>query len=249
MARPPHAGPVLPPRTPRPPGAALSHPWHAWLLLLHPARVHARLERVRARGLVPVVPNLWQLELGALRMWHRTVFRSETVGTSTAPVRRGWRARLLALRPLRGPFLLWERAIAPWDMTGLFSSPERVVRHLLGAHHDANQCCYDFELLALHEGWIEALRGRVAAVVTAADPRAPYLRDLCAYEGYHEHLLACVDAWSRGELRLGPAEADDPDISFPAFLRWCAAQPETPAAWWAAVRAGRWGPVAGGRSG
>ena len=52
-----------------------------------------------------------------------------------------------------------------------------------------------------------------------------WLRDLCVYEGYHEQLLAAVEQAVAGQPLLSPAEADDPDISFVAYMGWCAQQP------------------------
>ena len=126
-----------------------AHPLHAYLILTSPERVEASLARVREAGIVPVVPTVFQIELGVVRMWYRVLFRSETVGTSHgAPRRPGARARLLELRALRALFLLREQAIAPLDHSGLVSSPGRVIKHLLAAHHDAQQFAYDLELLA-----------------------------------------------------------------------------------------------------
>ncbi len=216
------------------------HPWHAWVLLAWPGAVARALARLAARG---PTPTLWQVELGVLRMWHRVCFRSETIGTCSAhPVRRTLRARLLRWRPLRFPFLLWERAIAPWDMSGLVSSRERVLRHLLGAHHDADQFLYDLEMLDLHPGAVEELLVRVEAVLDGADPRAAWLRDLCVYERYHEDLRDGVRAYLDGA-----AASDDPDISFLAYLAWCRAQPASPGETWRRWRAGTWrlGPEAG----
>lgn len=205
------------------------HPWYLHLLLLDPARVQASLDRIAEAGLTERVPNLWQIGLGVLRMQHRLLFRSDTVGTCREhPVRRTMRARLLASRPLRFPFLLRERAIAPLDLSGLLSSPERVLRHLLGAHHDGNQFSYDLQMLAAHPGFLERVRDAARAVVDGSDPRAEWLRDLCVYEGYHESLLAAVERAIDGDYGLPPHEEDDPDISFLAYLRWCAAQPATP---------------------
>ena len=135
-------------------------PVHAFLLLLRPDRVRFNLEAVRQAGLVERVPNLWQIELGVLRMWHRIAFRPETIGMSAAhPVRSGWRARLLEKRPLRFPFLLREGSVAPWDLSGLLSTPERLVRHMLGTHHDGNQFVYDLQMLSIHPGCTEDLLG------------------------------------------------------------------------------------------
>jgi hypothetical protein len=206
--------------------------WHAWVLLAWPPAVARGLARL---GSGPV-PTLWQLELGVLRMWHRVAFRPETIGTCSArPVRQTWRARLLRWRPLRFPFLLWERAVAPWDMSGLVSGRERVLRHLLGAYHDADQFLYDLEMLDCHPGAIEELQARLEAICEGWDPRASWLRDLCVYERYHEDLRDGVVAY-----RAGIRRSDDPDISFWAYVAWCAAQPVTPAETWRAWRAGQW---------
>lgn len=212
--------------------------WHAHLLLVSPSLVQARLEQLS--GHFDRLPNLWQLELGALRMWHRAMFRSETIGMCTEhPVRSTWRARLLLFRPFRFPFLLAERTIAPWDMTGLWSSPERVIRHLLGAHHDGTQFVYDLQMLEPHPGALEDLKQRLDAIVEGRDPRAEWLRDLCVYENYHRDLSQGLERYLAGEVELQPSDALDPDISFRAYLDWCARQPATPEATWQAWRAGR----------
>lgn len=210
-------------------------PWHAWMVLLAPRRVVAGLARVAALGWT--APNLWQVELGVLRMWHRILFRSDTIGTCTLdPPRATLRARLFAWRPIRFFGLVRERAITPWDLSGFLSSKAQIHRHLLGAHHDRTQCVYDLQLLSLHPGGLAELRERVAAVVSGADPRAGWLRDLVVFERYHERLLEAAERVLAGEEELDPKDADDPDISFRAWLRWCARQPATPAETWHAWR-------------
>lgn len=210
------------------------------LALLDPDAVAAGLERVRASGRVSVVPNVWQVTLGVARMWHRVLFRSDSIGTCTDfPVRDTWRARLMKLRPLRFPFLLAERAVHPLDFSGLRSSEDRIVRHLLGAHHDGAAFVYDFELLASHPGALERVRAEARKVVEEDTPRSRWLRDLVVYERYHENLLEAVDAFLAGEPKCSPSEAANPDVTFPAYLAWCARQPATPEATWEALRAGR----------
>jgi hypothetical protein len=206
------------------------------LLLIRPARVAENLERVQRADLVDKTPNVWQVTQGVLRMWHRIMFRSETIGTCTAhSVRDTWRARLLAYRPIRFPFLLAERAVAPWDLSGLLSSPERLICHLLGAHHDEQQFVYDLEILRCHPGSLERVRELAKQVVDNDDARSRWLRDLVVYDRYHENLLAAVDhVLSGGEVP--DAYRDDPDVTFVGYLRWCARQPETPAATWSAWR-------------
>lgn len=226
----------------------MSYPLPYYVLLVQPARVEAGLARLRASGRVPQVPTLWQIALGVLRMHHRLLFRSETVGTSAAPVRRTWRARLLSLRPLRFPFLLREHAIAPLDLSGLSSDPARVHAHLLGAHHDGNQFAYDLEMLSLGADgprWLERVRDSARGVASEDTRHARWLRDLCVHQGYHESLLAAVERAIAGDLGLSPSEQDDPDISFSAYLAWCARQPATPAETYAAIAAGRYHPDRG----
>jgi hypothetical protein len=213
------------------------HPWWAYALLLDPDRVERRLERIRVSGLAPRTPNLWQVALGVLRMAHRVVFRSDGVGTCAEhPVRPTWRARALAWRGLRLPFLLAERAVAPHDFSGLLSSRERILRHLIAAHHDRHQFAYDLQMLSIDPGALDELVQRARAVVTGADPRAAWLRDLAVFEGYHESLLDAAEEARAGRLTLPEPDARDPDVSFLAYLDWCGAQPPTPRATWRAIR-------------
>ncbi len=200
-------------------------------LVLFPRAIEQSLARVEAAGLTQPVPTVSQVALGVARMQYRLYTRPESVGMCTAhPVRKTWRARLLEPRAARFPFLVREGAIAPLDFSGLASPRERILRHLLGAHHDGNQFVYDLELCAIHPGALVELRDRARAVVEGSDPRAPWLRDLCVYEGYHAHLLEVVEAvLESGSVleSISVHEARDPDITLSAYLRWCAAQPKT----------------------
>jgi hypothetical protein len=212
-------------------------PWLCRLLLLRPETVAARLAEAERAGLCAKAPNLWQITLGILRMWHRVLFRSDTIGLSRSrPPRASPRARWLRHRPLRFPFLLAERAVTPWDFSGLLSSRERVLCHLLGAHHDGQEFAYDLQLLRCHPGAAQELRERALAVVRGSSAKAAWLRDLVVYEGYHEELLAAVERELDGH-ELGAA-LDDPDVTLSGYLAWCAAQPPTPEATLRAWRAG-----------
>ena len=220
-------------------------PLHS-LGLLFPRTIARSLSRLRKSGLVAngEVPNLWQIQLGVLRMWHRVVYRPESIGQSKDfAVRESWRARLLERRPLRLPFLLRERAVHPLDFSGLASSTERVHRHLLAAHHDGVQFLYDLQLLRMHDGsdtLLRAVRDEARAVVDGTHPRAEWLRDLVVYERYHENLLAAVESFLDGSFDASPNDRANPDIDFIAYVRFCARQPKTPAATLAAFRAGRY---------
>lgn len=209
------------------------------LVLLDPESVASHLDLIRASGAFEEVPNVFQVTLGVIRMWNRLIFRSETIGTCReSPVRATARARLLALRPFRFPFLLREKAVAPLDFSGLLSTKERVMSHLLGAHHDAGQFSYDLEMLSLHPGVLEEVESRAARVVSGHDARAEWLRDLVVFDGYHENLLEAAKRATQGDFGLSDDEAADPDISFRAYLRWCARQPASPELAWSAWRRG-----------
>lgn len=215
-------------------------PLYLYALLLFPREISASLERVRAAKVADPMPNLWQIFMGVLYMWHRLAFRSETVGMSTSqPVRRTLRARLLQYRPIRFPFLLWEGAVAPLDFSGLASPPDRVIKHLLGAHHDKNQFVYDLEVLMCTHGLLEELHAAARAVVENDTPRSRWLRDLVVFERYHENLLEAVESAMRDGIVMSREDEQNPDISFRGYLRWCASQPGTPADTLRALREGR----------
>ena len=214
-------------------------PWWSYAILLRPDRIAANLRAVERAGLVERVPNLWQLSLGVMRMWHRLLVRTETVGTCRRfPARSTWRARLLEYRAIRLPFLLVEGAVAPLDLTGLMSGPERLVLHLMGAHHDGEQFLYDLEILSCFPGALHTLHDQVCDLLASDTARTRWLRDLTVYQNYHEHLEAAVRAaLERGIADRGDA---DPDVTFRGYLRWCAAQPATPRQTYEALRRGRY---------
>jgi hypothetical protein len=188
-----------------------------------------RLGAIEATG-VPI-PNEWQLSLGVLRMWHRIVFRSETIGTSREkPVRDTLRARVLENRTVRFFFLLRERAIAPLDLSGLRSSPARIAKHLVSAHHDEVQFLYDFELLSANREMLERVYEDARAIAAGEHARSEWLKDLTVYDGYHDDLARAVRAFLDGELDVDPRWRTDPDISFYAYLAWCRKQPASPRA-------------------
>jgi hypothetical protein len=219
--------------------------WHARLILLRPTAVKDHLDRLVVAGVIDDPPTLWQVELGVLRMWHRVVFRSDTVGTCAAHApRSGWRARLLHARPIRLPFLIAERAIAPLDHSGLAQPAWRMVRHLLAAHHDHHQAAYDLEILRGNPPALDEVIAQCEAIVAGRHPRGAWLRDLVVFDQYHETLLEQATSARAGRIVLDEAERDDPDISFGAWIRWCRAQPASPAETIAAWRAGAFPRVA-----
>jgi len=202
------------------------------ILLLSPKRITRRLQTASSMGVVDQVPNEWQLGLIVLRMWHRVLFRSDTVGTSpSGTVRNTRRARLFQNRAFRLPALLATRAVAPMDYTGLASSADRLIGHILKAHHDGIDFIYDLEILACHPGGLETLVERTRSIVDGSNPKSEFYRDLVVYEGYHEGLLEVAEGALERGLELRPEDLDDPDRSFLAMIRWAASEPDTPEAW------------------
>jgi hypothetical protein len=190
-------------------------------------------------ALPPVFPTRAQLSRAVARMWRRLVQEPGAFGLSPSPPRRTWRARLLRGRALRLPFLLREGSVVPGDLSGLRSGRDVIIRHLVGTHHDVHrglaQARYDLEILALHQDGLQTLRRTCQAIVSGTHPRADLYRDLCVYEGYHEGLLALVDE----VCAHGFTATDDPDLSFFAMLRACAALPDTaPSVWTVFAEAG-----------
>lgn len=215
--------------------------WLSYPVLVRPRRIERHLEHLERSRRFPAVPNTWQLTLGVARMWHRLLFRSETVGLCTShPPRANPRARLFQFRAVRFPFLLHEGAVTPLDLTGLISEPATVIKHLLGTHHDGRQFAYDLELLACHPGHLEELLRQADEVIASDTRRTRWLRDLTVYETYHERLRDAVARALDGDFGLTREEAASPDISFAGYLAWCVAQPATPRETFTLLRAGRY---------
>lgn len=215
-------------------------PLLARLVLLRPDAVAARLARAEAAGLIDRAPNLWQVTLGVARMLHRMWARPETIGLSNDhAVRPSWRARLFAPRPLRFLPAVLAGAVRPWDLTGLLTGPDGMIRHLVAAHHDRHQFAYDLQILSMFPGALERALDEARRVRAGATARDRLLRDLAVFEGYHDTLVDAVERARAGDFLLTAEEERDPDVSFVAYLEWCRAQPATPAATLAALREGR----------
>lgn len=201
--------------------------WYWYLLLWAPARIERRLAALEAAGVVERAPNLWQVWMGVLYMWTRVVRRPETIGLSDGePVRDTPGARRLRRRRHRARALFRARAVNPLDQVGLGSSAGHIRRHLLGAYHPGDNFLYDLQILDVEPGEVAALEAEVRAVVEGRHPDATFLRDLVVYEGYHERLLAGVEAWRARDAR--GEHLDHPDTTLPSFLGWCASMPPGP---------------------
>jgi len=215
------------------------------LLLRRPDRVLWHLDKLHDAGLIDARPNLWQVSMGVFYMVHRALFRPETIGIGKENVRPTLRARLLRFRPLRAPFMLWQRALDPIDLTGLAGSVERKLSHLVGAYHPGENALYDLECIGWDRDSIERLRDDVQRIIDATSGREAFLKDLTVYEGYHERLLSLVDRVLAGDFAPKNGNPEHPDTTLRAFVRWCASQPDSPEATLAALGRGqlRFGPA------
>jgi hypothetical protein len=207
---------------------ALSTRWFYRFVLRNPERVEWYLNRLYERGRIDVKPNLWQVTMGVVYMLHRMVFRPATIGLDASPVRQTWRAQLWQYRPFRFPFLLWQKAIDPIDLTGLSGSMARKHSHLVGAYHPGDNALYDLECMTCDADAVEALREDVVEIMKGQTARARFLQDLTVYEGYHPRLLQLIDRALAGDFTPAQGKEDHPDTTLRGFLHWCAAQPESP---------------------
>lgn len=201
------------------------------LLHFRPRQIERRLDQLHAAGVLRERPTLWQLWLGTLYMYHRAVFRPETIGVDPdARVRDTGRARLWTRRSLRAPFVLgW--AVNPLDHTGLGSSTRHVIRHLLGAYHPGDNLHYDLQIIAHDEGALTELRDELRAIVDGSHRWSEFFQDVVVYDGYHARALAIVEGWiERGNREPAGMAHDHADTTLTGFVAWCCRQPATPAA-------------------
>ena len=211
------------------------------ILLIRPSQVRRNLAHIDRSNLTPHTPTDWQIAVGVLRMWYRMIFRSNTIGVSqTHPPRSSKWARGLQYRLLRFPFVLWEGSVSPWDLSGLTSSPDRLICHVVGTHHDNEQFVYDLEILSCYPNALPQLKRKVDAIVSGTDPRSEWLQNLVVYEAYHKSLLGYMKRIevSNWKVSLSSEVKRSIDISFYATLTWCSQQPLTPRETWIAWRQG-----------
>lgn len=200
-------------------------------------RVQQNLEKLVGAGVIHEAPTLFQSLCGVLYMLHRITQRPESIGIADAPARTNLRARILARRPIRAPFLIGSRTIRPWDLTGFASSPRFLRRHLVGTYHPGDNALYDLALLRAFPGELELLRAQVDEAMAGSTPRGRWLQDLCVYEGYHAHLSDLVDQALAGDL---DAKADGvaSDATLQGYVDFLLSQPKDFSEAFAAMRKG-----------
>lgn len=206
--------------------------------LRDPDAIQANLRALHDAGLIDDIPTLFQVSMGVAHMWHRILFRPDTIGVAPdVPVRDTWRARVMERRWARFPFLVRERVIHPFELTGLATSTAALRAHVMGAFHPGEQALYDFAILAAWPGELEALRDELQSLVDGTHPRGAWLADLCVYENYHQHALALVEGALQGRFE---SDSDrEADTTLRGFVRFLCTQPETATAALRALREGR----------
>lgn len=202
--------------------------WFIRFVLRNPEQVEWHLDKLYELGRIDEKPNLWQVTMGVAYMLHRMMFRPQTIGLDDSPVRTTWRAKAWRYRPLRFPFLVLNKAIDPFDLTGLSGTMERKHTHLVGAYHPGDNALYDLECMACDPKSLEKLREDVVEILQSRTARALLLQDLTVYEGYHARLLQLIDRAIAGDFAPAVGQEDHPDTTLRGFLRWCAAQPPSP---------------------
>lgn len=200
-------------------------------------RVQSNLQRLVDAGVIDAAPTLFQSLCGVLYMLHRITTRPESVGVADAPARTNLRARILARRPIRAPFLIGSRTIRPWDLTGFASSPQFLRRHLVGTYHPGDNALYDLALLRSFPGELEKLQDQVAEAVAGESLRGRWLQDLCVYEGYHAHLSELVDQALAGDLDAKATNISS-DATLAGYVDFLLSQPKDFTAAWGAIRRG-----------
>lgn len=185
-----------------------------------------RLDRLVALGIIDHAPTGPQLVAGSadmVRFWISPAaadyYRDKGIGFGFHQV----------LRVLDDPASMI-------DPIGFFSERDVIIGHLLQVVH-ANPR-YDLQLLASHEGGLEALEAQTAAMLDGTHPRARSIGAIVEDAGYHERLLAYVRAFRADPAAPPPVRenvAGDPAFAalertfgtLPAAMRYFCRLPPT----------------------
>ncbi len=210
------------------------------VLLHNPELLQQHLRMLHEQGFTTGVPNLWQVYQHWALSVARAFKRGKVPGMDPdAPVRDTPGAQLLQFPAIRFWGLLFEGAINPWDYTGLALTPQRKMKHVMGAYHFDHTFIYDLEVIALYPGALEQLRDQCLEVLNRDTARTRWLRDLTVYEGYHENLLRCVERCLAGDFSVPDDLKDDRSVKVSYFVEDALALPQTPEATLQAILSGK----------
>lgn len=153
----------------------------------------ARLERLRALGMIERAPSRLQLVVGAVDMMRFWIvpaadeyYRSKGIDFRFHQV----------LRFLDDP-------ASVVDPTGFLSERDVIIGHLMQVVH-ANPA-YDLQLLESHERGLEDLEAQVLAMLAGTHPRARSIGAIVEDPAYHARLLEYVQAY-RAAVSAGDRE-------------------------------------------
>jgi hypothetical protein len=145
--------------------------------------VRARLERLRARGHLDVIPNRIQRVVGALDMVR--FFIVPAAADYYAEKGLDFRFHQL-LRFLDDPASLI-------DPTGFNSTRDNIIGHVMQVVHANPE--YDFQLLDTWEDGMEEMERQVQAVLDGTHPRSASLLAIVEEPDYHARLLEHIRAY------------------------------------------------------
>lgn len=151
-----------------------------------------RLRRLRALGLIDVVPNRVQLIIGSIDMLRFWIVPA----AAEYYEQKGIDFRFhQVLRFLDDP-------ASVVDPTGFLSTRDVIIGHVLQVVH-ANPA-YDLQLLESHEGGLEELEAQTVAMIGGTHPRAASIGAIVEDPDYHARLLDYVRSYLRDRTVNAP---------------------------------------------
>ena len=145
----------------------------------------ARLEALRASGLIDRVPTKLQIALGSLDMLRFWISPAAADYYASKGISFAFHQ---VLRVLDDP-------AAMIDPVGFFVERDAIIGHVLQVVH-ANPL-YDLQLLATHPDGLDALVAQTRAIIAGTHPRQRGISAIVEEPDYHARLLAYVEAFRR----------------------------------------------------
>jgi hypothetical protein len=161
-----------------------------------PDALDARLDRLRASGVIDEIPTRVQLAVGAadmLRFW---------ISPAASDYYRQQGIRYSFHQLLR--FLDEPASLA--DPVGFFSTRDGIIGHLMQVVH-ANPL-YDLQLLTMFDDGVDELARQLEAMRDGTHPRAASIGAIVEEADYHERLLEYVRAWRRDPAVAPPLRSN-----------------------------------------
>lgn len=191
-------------------------------LYARPGEIRARLESLRAAGLVEEIPSRGQIFFGGLDMLRFVI----------SPFAREYYERKGISFTFHQLLRVLDDPVSMLDPTGFLSERDTIIGHLMQVVH--LNPVYDLQLMSMFPGGLDELERQVEAMVAGTHPRHRTISAIVEEPGYHAALLAYVRRYRRdpaaappvrqqGALRGDPhaAAAERTFATLPGFLRYC----------------------------